>query len=73
MIVCLCEGVNDREIQSSIEDGSRNLEAIGRQCGAGTSCGHCHSELKRMLSQSRRKTSLACLSARATLAAFSVA
>ena len=73
MIVCLCEGVNDREILSSIEDGSKNLVAIGRQCGAGTGCGHCHPELKRMLRESRRNTSFASLSARVTLAAVAVA
>lgn len=49
MIVCLCEGVSDREVSSAIRDGARTVESIGRKCGAGTSCGGCSHVLQRML------------------------
>lgn len=45
MIVCLCEGVSDREIRGCVQQGAYTVEAIGRACGAGTGCGSCHEML----------------------------
>lgn len=56
MIVCLCEGVNDREISSCFERGSSNLETIGSACGAGTGCGHCHSDIRELLGRLRSRS-----------------
>ncbi len=41
MIVCLCHGVRDRDIDAVIGDGAETVEDIGDQCGAGTGCGAC--------------------------------
>jgi bacterioferritin-associated ferredoxin len=49
MIVCICKGVSDREIQGAIHQGARTLAAIGNSCGAGTCCGACRGDLQDML------------------------
>lgn len=51
MIVCLCEGVSDREVRSVIRDGALDLEAIGARCGAGTCCGGCVDLLEDLLEE----------------------
>ncbi len=49
MIVCVCEGVSDREIRAAIQGGSRTVKDLGRACGAGGDCGRCGLMLKQML------------------------
>jgi bacterioferritin-associated ferredoxin len=49
MIVCLCHGVNDREIRSSIEAGAGTVREVGTKCGAGTDCGGCKRQIKQMI------------------------
>jgi bacterioferritin-associated ferredoxin len=49
MIVCLCKGVSCGAVRRSIEDGARDLSAVGRACGAGSDCGVCHAEIDAML------------------------
>jgi bacterioferritin-associated ferredoxin len=49
MIVCLCEGVNDRMIQREIAAGRTTVRALQESCGAGRQCGSCCSDLKRLL------------------------
>lgn len=51
MIVCLCEGVSESEVQRQIQRGCRTVAALGAACGAGTSCGSCSNHLQRMLSR----------------------
>lgn len=41
MRVCHCHGVTDREIRACVKSGARSAEAVGRACGAGSSCGGC--------------------------------
>jgi len=41
MIVCLCHGVRDRDLDAAIATGAGTVEEIGRACGAGTGCGSC--------------------------------
>ena len=49
MILCLCESVNDRTIREQIHAGHRTVRAIRQSCGAGTGCGQCVSDLKRLI------------------------
>lgn len=51
MIVCICEGISDREIRGAIGAGCQSIKAIGQSCGAGTDCGQCRSSLREMLSR----------------------
>jgi bacterioferritin-associated ferredoxin len=41
VIVCLCHGVRDRDLDAAIADGAGTVEEVGRACGAGTGCGTC--------------------------------
>jgi bacterioferritin-associated ferredoxin len=45
MIVCLCAGVDEQEVQECIEDGARSLADFARKCGAGADCGSCQQML----------------------------
>ena len=49
VIVCVCKGVNEREIRRTIHQGCRTEESIGRNCGAGTDCGSCIEALRELL------------------------
>lgn len=49
MIVCLCEGVSDKEVRMAIAEGASTLKAIGSVCGAGTGCRLCRPYLRQML------------------------
>ena len=49
MIVCLCEGVNDRVLREAVRDGACSVGAIARRTRAGTCCGACACDLKRVV------------------------
>lgn len=51
MIVCLCEGVSDREIKSAAKSGARSLKQVTRSCGAGGGCGACHRQIEEIVDQ----------------------
>jgi bacterioferritin-associated ferredoxin len=55
MIVCLCEGVSEREIRGVIARGARCVESIRRACGAGAGCGTCRETLEDMLDEHAQK------------------
>ncbi len=45
MVVCLCAGSSDRDIERAVEAGARSLSDIGDLCRAGLDCGVCRSTL----------------------------
>ncbi|MCI0736661.1 MAG: molybdopterin-dependent oxidoreductase, partial [Beijerinckiaceae bacterium] len=47
--ICACFGVKTRAILAAIEDGACSTEAIGARLSAGTNCGSCLPELRRMI------------------------
>ncbi|MGH9039908.1 MAG: (2Fe-2S)-binding protein [Acidimicrobiia bacterium] len=49
MWVCLCKGVNDRQIRAVINAGARTPEEIADRCRATTGCGGCLPEVCRLL------------------------
>ena len=49
MIVCLCHGVSESEVDRCVQAGAESLEEIGNACGAGTSCGCCREVLSEKL------------------------
>jgi bacterioferritin-associated ferredoxin len=49
MWVCLCKGVNDRQIRAAINAGARTPEEIAARCRAATGCGGCLPEVCRLL------------------------
>ncbi|MEZ4435836.1 MAG: (2Fe-2S)-binding protein [bacterium] len=56
MIVCICEGVSDRDVRDAARRGADSLATLQQQCGAGGDCGQCRPELRRMLRQHRSTT-----------------
>jgi bacterioferritin-associated ferredoxin len=51
MFVCHCQALTDREIGEAIAAGARDLDEIGRRCGAGVTCGGCCPLLQELLEQ----------------------
>lgn len=49
MIVCHCRVVSDRHVRAAIDEGARDLCGVAAACGAGTGCGGCLPELRRIL------------------------
>ena len=54
MIVCLCEAVRGREIRRCIGAGARTVREVGSRCGAGTDCGQCVRDIRRMIDETPR-------------------
>lgn len=53
MIVCVCHRVNDRAVSSAIEGGARTVHAVGRATRAGTDCGACACDIRRLIAESQ--------------------
>jgi len=53
MIVCICNGITDREIRKHITSGARSVSAVAKACGAGTDCGSCCCTVREMLGRHR--------------------
>ncbi|MFT7621537.1 MAG: bacterioferritin-associated ferredoxin [Myxococcota bacterium] len=53
MIVCVCKGVSDRAIKKAVTEGASSVSAVARVTTAGTDCGSCVCEIKRMLAERR--------------------
>jgi assimilatory nitrate reductase catalytic subunit len=51
-IVCACYGVGERAIRRAIADGAKSVEELGTCLKAGSNCGSCLPELKRLLDES---------------------
>jgi bacterioferritin-associated ferredoxin len=51
VILCLCEGVNDRVLRSAVRDGACSVGALARRTKAGTGCGSCACDLKRLIAE----------------------
>ena len=50
-IVCACFGVGRTTICDAIASGARSAAELGRRLKAGTNCGSCIPELKRLIAQ----------------------
>jgi len=50
-ILCACFGVGEHPLTKAMAEGARSVEALGIQLKAGTNCGSCIPELKRLLQQ----------------------
>jgi assimilatory nitrate reductase catalytic subunit len=48
-IVCACFGVGRKAIESAVADGCADPAALGRRLKAGTNCGSCLPELRRLV------------------------
>lgn len=51
MLVCHCHRVSDSAVSELLESGASKVGQLVRSTGAGTSCGGCLPELRRMCQQ----------------------
>ena len=67
MIVCICRGKSDRDVEAAIDDGATSIRDLQR-CGMGTDCGSCHNVLRVMLAEAAAAAAMpcACAAAKAT-------
>jgi assimilatory nitrate reductase catalytic subunit len=49
--VCACFGVGRHSIESAIAEGAGDLQSIGSRLKAGTNCGSCLPELRRIIAE----------------------
>ena len=54
MVVCLCQGISDKTVRASIEEGARTRQQVTEACGAGDGCGTCHRTIKTLIVECRR-------------------
>jgi len=57
-LICACHGVCAGAVTRAIEAGCASVEALGRSTGAGTGCGSCRPELRRLLDSSQHRALL---------------
>ncbi|MFD0934405.1 bacterioferritin-associated ferredoxin, partial [Methylobacterium trifolii] len=48
-VVCACHGVGVDVITGTIKAGAGTVEAVGAACKAGTNCGSCIPEIRKLL------------------------
>lgn len=53
MIVCLCEGMSCRELRKAVQNGCSSVPDLVRRTRAGSHCGQCKCDLKRILDEER--------------------
>jgi bacterioferritin-associated ferredoxin len=51
MWICHCLAVREAEILDAVAAGATNVREIARTCGAGSGCGGCRVELRRLCAQ----------------------
>ena len=49
MYVCLCKGINEKQINQGIAAGHSSLRALQEALGAGVDCGRCSEYIQEML------------------------
>ena len=52
-IVCACFGVGRNQIADAATQGADTVEAIGGRLNAGTNCGSCRAEIRKVIDASR--------------------
>jgi assimilatory nitrate reductase catalytic subunit len=52
-LICACFGVRQAPIVAALRDGAADVEAIGAALKAGTNCGSCRPEIKRVIRDER--------------------
>jgi assimilatory nitrate reductase catalytic subunit len=49
-LVCACMGVGAKAIAAAVAEGAGDVDAVSAATGAGSNCGSCRSEIKRLIS-----------------------
>jgi bacterioferritin-associated ferredoxin len=51
VIICICRGKSEREIERAMDNGAESVRDLQR-CGIGDQCGSCHDSIRAMLARS---------------------
>ncbi|MBC7658801.1 MAG: (2Fe-2S)-binding protein [Chitinophagaceae bacterium] len=51
MYICLCHGVNKKVVEKLQETGCCTVRQVQKECQAGSSCGACLPDIKKLLSK----------------------
>ena len=46
MIICICHGISDRDVDQMLSSGAETPAEISKNCGLGTDCGMCLRKLR---------------------------
>jgi bacterioferritin-associated ferredoxin len=49
VIICLCEGISDRDVSAAARQGVRTVKELTKICDAGTGCGSCRWDIRKIL------------------------
>jgi bacterioferritin-associated ferredoxin len=55
MHICVCYAVTEREIRAAFAQGSTSLAGVGEALGAGTCCGRCVPDVRKILKSCARE------------------
>jgi bacterioferritin-associated ferredoxin len=53
MIVCVCRGVSERQVEAAVAEGATTMDQVARACGAGTDCGACRFMVRELAESAR--------------------
>ena len=59
MLVCVCNGISDKQIDSALANGSSNFKDIKSELGIGNCCGQCVPFAKQMVNAKMTETQTA--------------
>ena len=51
MLVCICNSISDRDIDSALAEGASSFKDVQKSLGIASSCGQCASFAKDMISE----------------------
>ncbi|MCK9411897.1 MAG: (2Fe-2S)-binding protein [Prolixibacteraceae bacterium] len=54
-ILCLCNGVSEKDILLILKRGAKNLEDVKKFTGAATGCGRCKSETEAIVEHFKKR------------------
>ncbi len=61
MIVCVCNGVSDRDVKTAIRNGANSVEALSASLGVASGCGCCRETCADMIAEAHCPGSCASL------------
>jgi bacterioferritin-associated ferredoxin len=61
VIICICRGKSDRDINRAIDNGAFTVRDLQR-CGIGDQCGSCHNTLRGMIAKAHAAATAAAAS-----------
>ncbi|WP_119394059.1 (2Fe-2S)-binding protein [Salinibius halmophilus] len=59
MYVCICHGVNDKQIKQAVSQGAQSMRDLAKTLCVGTKCGKCVCQAREYLPSADAKRSVA--------------